>query len=76
MIVLGERLDLEVMAEAFTAFNHLSGIASLSTFGPAAYPTNPPPTSGQMTATGELRPVQLALRLPFDETGTALTLCD
>ena len=36
MIVLGERLDLEVMAEAFTAFNHLNGIASLSTFGPAA----------------------------------------
>ena len=65
IIVLGDRLHLEVMVEPFNAFNHLNGVALNSTFGPGAYPTNPPPTSGQMTATGELRSQQLASRFTF-----------
>lgn len=64
-VVLGERLRLEVMAEAFNALNHRNNLTLNGTFGAGAYPTNPLPSFGQITAVNDPRSVQLALRLRF-----------
>jgi hypothetical protein len=64
-LVLGERLRLEVMAEAFNALNHRNNLTLNGTFGAGAYPTNPLPSFEQITAVNDPRSVQLALRLRF-----------
>ena len=60
-----ERLRLEAMAEAFNALNHRNNLTRNGSFGSGAYPTNPSPAFGQITAVNDPRSVQLALRLRF-----------
>ncbi|HLX46447.1 MAG TPA: carboxypeptidase regulatory-like domain-containing protein [Bryobacteraceae bacterium] len=62
---LGERLRLEALAEAFNLLNHVNGVTLNGTFGTGAYPTNPLPTFRQVTAVGDPRTFQFALRFTF-----------
>jgi hypothetical protein len=61
----GERVRLEVLAEAFNALNRRNNLTLNSTFGSGVYPGNPLPAFGQVTAVGDPRSAQLALRLTF-----------
>ena len=58
-------VKLEALAEVFNLTNRENVVAMNGNFGPGAYPTNPSSTFGQITAVGEPRSVQLALRLSF-----------
>jgi hypothetical protein len=60
-----EHVRLEAVAEAFNALNHVNGVTLNGTFGIGAYPTNPSSTFRQMTAAGDPRTLQVALRLTF-----------
>jgi hypothetical protein len=60
-----ERVRLEAIAEAFNLLNHTNGVTLNGTFGSGAYPTNPLPTFKQITAVGDPRTLQLAVRLSF-----------
>jgi carboxypeptidase family protein len=60
-----ERVRLEGIVEAFNLLNHTNGVTLNGTFGSGAYPTNPLPTFKQITAVGDPRPLQLAVRLSF-----------
>jgi hypothetical protein len=60
-----ERLRLEALAEGFNLTNHVNGVTLNGVFGTGAYPTNPSPTFKQITAVGDPRAFQLALRLAF-----------
>ncbi len=62
---ISERLRLEAMVEGFNLTNHLNGVTLNGVFGTGAYPTNPSPTFGQITAVNDSRALQLALRLSF-----------
>ena len=62
---LSERLRLEALAEGFNMLNHMNGVTLNGTFGTGAYPTNPSSTFRQITAVGDPRTAQLALRLTF-----------
>jgi hypothetical protein len=62
---LSERVRLEVLGETFNALNHVNGIMLNGAFGSGAYPTNPSSNFKQITAVGEPRTAQLALRLKF-----------
>jgi hypothetical protein len=56
---------LEAMAEVFNLTNVVNEIARNTTFGTGAYPTNPSRTFNQVTAVGDPRSWQFALRLRF-----------
>jgi hypothetical protein len=58
-------VKLEALAEVFNLTNRENVVAMNGNFGPGAYPTNPSSTFGQITAVGEPRSVQFALRLSF-----------
>jgi hypothetical protein len=60
-----ERLRVEAMAEAFNALNHRNNLTRNGSFGSGAYPANPSPSFGQVTAVNDPRAVQLALRFRF-----------
>ncbi len=60
-----ERLRLEAIAEGFNLTNHVNGVTLNGVFGAGAYPTNPSPTFKQITAVGDPRAFQLALRMSF-----------
>ena len=60
-----ERVRMEAMAEAFNTLNHRNNLTKNGTFGAGAYPTNPLPTFGQVTAVNDPRTLQLALRFKF-----------
>ena len=60
-----ERLRLEALAEGFNLTNHVNGVTLNGVFGAGAYPTNPSPTFKQITAVGDPRAFQLALRVTF-----------
>ena len=62
---VGERLKLEALGEAFNALNHMNGVTLNGSFGAGAYPGNPSPAFRQITAVGDPRTAQLALRLTF-----------
>jgi hypothetical protein len=62
---LGHRAQLETLAEAFNLTNRVNVVSINSNFGPGAYPTNPSPTFGQVTAVGEPRSFQFGFRLKF-----------
>jgi hypothetical protein len=62
---IGERWRLEAMAEAFNAPNHRNNLTRNANFGAGAYPTNPSPMFGQVTAVNDPRSLQLALRVRF-----------
>ncbi len=59
------RLEIEALAEAFNLTNHQNVVTRNTNFGPGAYPTNPSPTFGQVTAVGEPRSLQFGLRARF-----------
>jgi hypothetical protein len=60
-----DRLKVDAMFESFNALNHVNGVTLNGTFGAGAYPANPSPSFGQMTAVGDPRTAQLALRASF-----------
>jgi hypothetical protein len=62
---LRERLRVEALAEAFNLTNHVNGVSLNGTFGTGVYPTNPLPTYQQITAVGDPRSIQFALRFKF-----------
>lgn len=62
---MGERWRMEALAEAFNVLNHRNNLTRNANFGAGAYPTNPSPTFGQITAVNDPRSLQLALRLRF-----------
>jgi hypothetical protein len=62
---LSERLRLEGIVEAFNLLNHRNNLTRNANFGAGAYPTNPSPTFGQVTAVNDPRSLQLALRVMF-----------
>jgi hypothetical protein len=59
------RVELEAIAEGFNVTNHRNVLTRNTTFGSGTYPTNPLPTFGQVTAVGEPRAFQFALRVRF-----------
>ena len=58
-------VKLEALAEVFNLTNRENVVAMNGNFGSAAYPTSPAATFGQITAVGEPRSAQVALRLSF-----------
>ncbi|MNC85987.1 hypothetical protein D3C83_16140 [compost metagenome] len=59
------RARLEALVEGFNLTNRRNVIARNANFGAGAYPTDPSPTFGRVTAVGEPRSAQLGLRLRF-----------
>jgi hypothetical protein len=62
---IGGRVELEGLAETFNLTNRRNDLTRNTNFGPGAYPTNPSSTFGQVTAVGEPRSSQFAVRLRF-----------
>lgn len=62
---LTERVRLEAIAEGFNLTNHVNGVSLNGTFGTGVYPTSPSPSFGQLTAVGDPRGFQFALRASF-----------
>ena len=60
-----ERIRLEAIAEGFNLTNHVNGISLNGTFGTGMYPTSPSPSFRQLTAVGDPRGFQFALRVSF-----------
>ena len=56
---------IEGIAEGFNLTNHTNVVSRNTNFGSGAYPTNPSPTFGQVTAVGDPRSFQFAARLKF-----------
>jgi hypothetical protein len=62
---VGGRVTLEAVAEGFNLTNHVNPLTRNTSFGSGAYPTNPSPAFGQVTAVGEPRTFQFGLRARF-----------
>ena len=62
---IGDRLRLEAIAEGFNLTNRTNVVSINGNFGAGAYPANPSPTFGQITAVGDPRSAQLAVRASF-----------
>lgn len=62
---LGDRYRVEAMAEVFNLTNAVNETARNATFGTGAYPENPSATFNQVTAVGDPRSWQLAVRVRF-----------
>ena len=62
---LTERIRLEAIAEGFNLTNHVNGVSLNGTFGTGMYPTSPAPSFRQLTAVGDPRGFQFALRVSF-----------
>jgi hypothetical protein len=62
---VARRVRLEGLVEAFDLTNRRNALTRNTNFGSGAYPTNPAPGFGDVTAVGEPRTVQLGLRLGF-----------
>ena len=62
---VGGGARVEALVEAFNLFNRANETARNTTFGTGAYPTDPLPAFGQITAVGEPRSVQLGVRARF-----------
>jgi len=62
---LGDAARLEAMAEVFNLTNAVNEIARNTNFGTGAYPANPSRSFNQVTAVGDPRSWQFALRLRF-----------
>ncbi|HEY3741347.1 MAG TPA: TonB-dependent receptor [Bryobacteraceae bacterium] len=60
-----ERLRLTALAEGFNLTNHVNGVSLNGTFGTGLYPTSPAPAFRQVTAVGDPRGFQFALRIAF-----------
>ena len=59
------RLDLDLLVEGFNLTNHVNPVTRNTTFGAGAYPSEPAPGFGRITAVGEPRSFQLGVRLNF-----------
>jgi hypothetical protein len=62
---LWNNVRAEAMAEAFNLTNRRNDLTRVGNFGPGAYPTSPAATFNQITAVGDPRTWQLAVRLRF-----------
>ena len=58
-------MQFEVLAEGFNLTDRANVVTRNTNFGPGAYPTNPSPTFGQITAVGEPRSFQFGARVRF-----------
>jgi len=59
------RVSVEGLAEVFNLTNRTNNLTRNTNFGSGVYPTNPSPTFGQITAVGDPRTWQFALRMRF-----------
>jgi hypothetical protein len=59
------RVALEALVEGFNLTNRRNTLTRNTNFGSGAYPDNPLPTFGQITAVGEPRSFQFGLRVRF-----------
>jgi hypothetical protein len=62
---LNDRVSVEALAEVFNLTDHVNVIGRNTNFGAGAYPTDPSPTFGQITAVAEPRSLQLGFRVRF-----------
>ena len=62
---VGQGLRLEGTAEAFNLTNRRNNLTRNVNFGSGAYPASPLPTFNQITAVGDPRSFQFALRVRF-----------
>lgn len=62
---LGDGLELEALAEVFNLANTVNETARNTNFGAGAYPSSPAASFNQVTAVGDPRSWQFALRLRF-----------
>ena len=62
---VGDRVDLEALAEAFNLTNRANVLTRNTNFGAGTYPTNPSPTFMQITSVGEPRAIQFGVRARF-----------
>ncbi len=62
---LTRRVELEALAEGFNLTNRFNALTRNTNFGTGAYPTNPSPTFGQITAVSDPRSFQFGLRVKF-----------
>jgi hypothetical protein len=62
---VAEEATIEAVAEVFNLTNAVNEIARNATFGAGAYPAHPSATFNQVTAVGDPRAWQLALRVRF-----------
>lgn len=60
-----EHLRMTTLAEGFNLTNHMNGVSLNGSFGTGAYPAGPSATFRQVTAVGDPRGFQFALRLAF-----------
>jgi hypothetical protein len=56
---------LQALAEGFNLTNRFNGLTRNTNFGPGAYPANPLPAFGQITAVSEPRSFQFGFRASF-----------
>jgi len=59
------RTRIEGIVEAFNLTNHRNDVTRNTVFGPGAYPISPLPTFNQITAVGDSRAFQFAVRVRF-----------
>ncbi len=64
-VPLRGRVGVELLVEGFNLANRGNVVTRNTNFGPGAYPGNPSPTFGQITAVGEPRSAQFGLRVKF-----------
>src|SRR6185503_7838352 len=62
---VGKSVRLEGQLEAFNLTNRVNNLTLNTNFGAGAYPTNPSPNFGQVTAVGDPRSLQFGVRLRF-----------
>jgi hypothetical protein len=62
---VGKNVRLEGQLEAFNLTNRVNNLTLNTNFGAGAYPTNPSPNFGQVTAVGDPRSLQFGIRLRF-----------
>jgi carboxypeptidase family protein/TonB-dependent receptor-like protein len=62
---IGDRLQLEGLLEGFNLTNRENVVTVNGNFGAGAYPANPSPTFGQITAIGDPRSLQFGIRAKF-----------
>jgi len=62
---IGESIRADGIAEAFNLTNRRNDLTRIGNFGTGTYPTSPAPTFNQITAVGDPRTVQLAIRIHF-----------
>ncbi len=62
---LNEKLRMTALVEGFNLTNHVNGVSLNGSFGAGPFPASPSPTFRQITAVGDPRGFQFALKLEF-----------